>query len=562
MVWFVVALILLIAAVLAILFLNRFYKKATREVALIRTGAGGQRVVLDGGCIAVPFLHKVSEVNMKTTGLEIERLGPKSMITKDRLRVDAGVEFYIRVQPTEDGVATAGQALGGKSFRASELAETLEGKLVDALLSVAARYTMDDLQDKRGQYASEVSEALSPNLAMNGLVLESVSLKRLDQTPFHALDENNAFNALGMRRLAEIITVNKKERAAIEAEAEVAVRQSHLDATKKKLRIEQEEEQAQLEQQREIATTRALSQADIAEQQASAELRREHARISREREVRGSEIERDRELRALDLESALAIETTNADNAIKLAAKRVEKAKALAKAEAARSEEVVAKEAVDTARSQAVAERERQIALIRAAEQADVDNARVKSETGTLLAMAEAEAKAMIDRAMAEKDQLVAKAEGTAALVKAENSQSPELIRMKLDMARIDALPEIVARMLKPAEKIESIRINNITGFGAGGAYGASNGAGSANGAGHGPGGERPAINQVVDGVLSMALQLPAVRKLGEEVGLNIGEGLQGLSDSLSSGPAARTAETTGTAGTKPAKITRSEKKP
>lgn len=210
MVWFVVALILLIAAVLAILFLNRFYKKATREVALIRTGAGGQRVVLDGGCVAVPFLHKVSEVNMKTTGLEIERLGPKSMITKDRLRVDAGVEFYIRVQLTEDGVATAGQALGGKSFRASELAETLEGKLVDALLSVAARYTMDDLQDKRGQYAADVSEALSPNLAMNGLVLESVSLKRLDQTPFHALDENNAFNALGMRQQAEIITVNKK----------------------------------------------------------------------------------------------------------------------------------------------------------------------------------------------------------------------------------------------------------------------------------------------------------------------------------------------------------------
>jgi flotillin len=186
-----------------------------------------------------------------------------------------------------------------------------------------------------------------------------------------------------------------------------------------------------------------------------------------------------------------------------------------------------------------VAERERQIALIRAAEQADVDDTRVKSETGTLLAMAQAEAKAMIDRARAEKDQLVAKAEGTAALVKAENSQSPELIRMKLDMARIDALPEIVARMLKPAEKIESIRINNITGFGAGGAYGAATAAPN----GHGPGGERPAINQVVDGVLSMALQLPAVRKLGEEVGLNIGDGLQGLSESLSGAPAPKADE-------------------
>jgi flotillin len=548
MVWFVVLLILLVAGILAILFLNRFYKKATREVALVRTGAGGQRVVLDGGCIAMPFLHKVSEVNMKTTGLEIERLGPKSMITKDRLRVDAGVEFYIRVQPTEEGVATAAQALAGKSFRASELAETLEGKLVDALLSVAARYTMDELQDKRGQYAAEVTETLAPNLANNGLLLESVSLKRLDQTPFHALDENNAFNALGMRRLAEIITVNKKERAAIEAEAEVAVRQSQLDATKRKLVIEQEEEQAQIEQQRQIETTRAASQADIAEQQAGAELRREHARIDREREVRASEIERDRALRALDLEATLATERGKLDNAIALADKRVEEARAAAKAENARAEEVVAQEAVDTARSTAVAERERQIALIRAADQADVDNTRVRSETGTLLAMAQAEAKAMIDRAKAEKDQLIAKAEGTAALVKAENSQSPDLIRMKLDMARIDALPEIVARMVKPAEKIESIRINNVTGFGAGGPYGP--------GKGDGDGRERTAINQVVDGVLSMALQLPAVKKLGEEVGLNIGEGLKGLSDSLSGPPAEE-----GTDKTK-GKATRSKNKP
>ena len=523
MVWFVATIILAIAVILAILFLNRFYRKATREIALIRTGAGGQRVVLDGGVISMPFLHKISEVNMKTTGLEIERLGPKSIITKDRLRVDASAEFYVRVQPSREGVATAAQALAGKSFRASELAETLEGKLVDALLSVAARYTMDELQDKRAEYAAEVSQMLEANLAQNGLVLESVSLKRLDQTPFHALDENNAFNALGMRRLAEIIAVNKKERAAIESDAEVSVRQSHLDATKRKLLIEQEEEQAQIEQQRQIEITRAASQAEVAEQQASAELRREHARIAREREVRATEIERDRTIRALDVEASLATDKAQADKAIVLAGKRIEEAKALAKADAARAEEAAAEEAVGTARSTAVAEREKQLALIRAAEQADVDTTRVRSETGTILAMAQAEAKAMIDRAKAEKDQLIARAEGTAALVKAENSQSQELIAMKLDMARIDALPEIVARMMKPAEKIESIRINSITGFGSSGPYGG----------GEGGSNERPAVNQVVDGVLSMALQLPAVKKLGEEVGINIGDGLKGLSDSL-----------------------------
>ena len=126
MTWFITIIVLLIAAILLILFLNRYYRKATREVALVRTGQGGQRVVLDGGCIAVPFLHKVSEINMRTSKLEIERVGPKSVITADRLRVDVGAEFYVRVDATEKGVATAAQALAGKTFRASELADTLE----------------------------------------------------------------------------------------------------------------------------------------------------------------------------------------------------------------------------------------------------------------------------------------------------------------------------------------------------------------------------------------------------------------------------------------------------
>ena len=110
---------------------------------------------------------------------------------------------------------------------------------------------------------------------------------------------------------------------------------------------------------------------------------------------------------------------------------------------------------------------------------------------------------------------------------------------MKLDMARIEVMPDMVGRMLKPAEKIESIRINNITGFGSGGPYG--NGTGTGSGTGTGGGNNGPAINQVVDGVLSMALQLPAVKKLGEEVGINISDGLKGLSDSLAGSNAGST---------------------
>ena len=526
MIWFLTIIVLFAIACLGVVFLNRYYRKATREVALVRTGLGGQRVVLDGGCLALPFLHKVSEINMRTSKLEIERLGSDSVITRDRLRVDVGAEFYIRVEATEEGVTTAAQALAGKTFRASDLAETLEGKLVNAMLSVAAGYSMESLQDERANYTADVSRMLGEDLAQNGLRLESVSLTRLDQTPFHALDENNAFNALGMRRLAEIIATNRKERAEIESDAEVSVHQSQLNTTKRKLLLSQEEEEAVIAQQREIETARAASQADIAEEQSSSERRREAARIVREREVRLSEIERDRDLRREQLDSELSTETAEIDNAVALAAKRIEQAAAETEAQAARAREVKAEEQVQTARETATAEREKALALIRAAEQSEVDDTRVRSEAGTLISMAEAQARATVERANAEKDELLARAQGTAALIEAENAQSPELIGFKLDRERMKVLPGIVEKMMKPAEKIESIRINHIAGIGEGIGTGAREGDGGA-------GGDGSAMNQVVDGMLKLALQLPAVRKLGEEVGLNVGSGVRGLSASL-----------------------------
>ena len=39
--------VVVIAIIVAIVLLNRFYRKASREVALIRTGLGGQRIVTD-----------------------------------------------------------------------------------------------------------------------------------------------------------------------------------------------------------------------------------------------------------------------------------------------------------------------------------------------------------------------------------------------------------------------------------------------------------------------------------------------------------------------------------
>ena len=36
------------------LVLARLYRRATREVSLVKTGAGGKKVIMDGGTVVVP----------------------------------------------------------------------------------------------------------------------------------------------------------------------------------------------------------------------------------------------------------------------------------------------------------------------------------------------------------------------------------------------------------------------------------------------------------------------------------------------------------------------------
>jgi len=463
-------------------------------------------------------LHKVEEINMRTLRIEVRRTGDKSVITEDRMRVDVELEFYVRVIPTAEGIATAAQALGAKSFTVDGIRNLLEGRFVDAVQAVAARHTMDSLHEGRAEFVSNISDLLRENLKQNGILLDSVSLTRLDQSAFSSFDENNAFNAVGLRKLAEIIAVNRKKRAEIEADAEISVRQTQLEATKQRLILTQQEEEAQISQHLEIEKIRAASDAEAAKARESAMIASEEARIERERQTRATEVAKQSQLRKLEVESQLGLEMKKVDSAIQLAAKHVEEAKSRAQAELARTEVVLAEEHEQPERARAVADRSHEIALKRVNEQGSVEQAKAETEAGVLLRRIRAEAEAVRTKAEAERLRLLAQSEGERAVIEAENSQTDALIRMKLEQYRLDRLPEIVSQMMKPAEKIESIRINQLSGFG-GGASGPSGG--------NGDGSQKTPINQVMDSILGMALQLPALRSIGDSIGLDFSSAVE-----------------------------------
>ncbi|WP_300034536.1 flotillin domain-containing protein [uncultured Roseobacter sp.] len=519
------------------LVLGRLYRRATREVSLVKTGAGGKKVIMDGGTVVVPLLHEVSPVNMKTLRLEVQRSHEGALITKDRMRVDVGVEFYVSVNATEEGIGRAAQTLGDRTFFVDQLRELIEGKLVDGLRAVAAQMTMDELHENRAEFVQEVQNAVSEDLLKNGLELESVSLTALDQTPFEALDENNAFNAVGMRKLAEVIAKSKKERAEIDADADVSVRRAAMEAERLKLKIEQDERQAAIAQRQEIATLEAAQEAEIARRQEDAEREKEQARIKREEAIRGADIARERAIREAEITRDRELEVADQERQIIIATKSEEESRARASADEARAEATKASESIETARSVATAERSKRIALIEAEREAEREATRIRlaaqaekdaaqDRAEALREEARADADALTIRADAKKADLLAEAEGRRAIVESENAITDEIVNMKIALARLEKLPEVVAQMVKPAEKIDSIKIHHIGGMNA-----------LPGSAGAGGGGDKAPINQALDSIMGMAVQLPALKKLGEDLGVSMEDGVAGLANSLGAAP-------------------------
>lgn len=506
-----------------------FYQRSTREYSLIRTGLGGRKVVMDGGVVVLPYFHDVSKVNMQTLRFEVNRSADQALITKDRMRVDVGVEFYVSVDPTIDAISRAAQTLGSRTSNPEKLHELIDGKLIDTLRAVAARMTLDELHENRGEFVAEVRQSVAESLSRNGLALESVSLTSLDQTPFSALDENNAFNAVGMRRLAEVIATSKKERALIDRDAEVAVHRSTMEASKLKLNIDLEQQAAELDQVREIETLRAQQLAEIAERKAESEKASNAARIQMERAIRYEDIAREQAIREAEIARATALEAAEQDRNIAVAERSQEESKALAAADLARAEAVSAAEAIATARAVADAERKKQVAILNARQQSEISseqliaNAQAEAQSAVETAkatLAEAEAKAQVSKMRLEalRATLSTKAEGKRALNEADNVLNAEIVALKADLAKLDALPRIVAQMVKPAEKINSINVHQISGLGS-----SSSGAGA----------QKPVVNQALDSVMDMAVQLPALKKLGEELGMSIDKGVSGITEAV-----------------------------
>jgi uncharacterized membrane protein YqiK len=521
-----------IVVAITVWLLHWLYLRSSKERSFVRTGLGGQKVVLGGGAFVLPIVHDVIPVNMNTLRLEVARGRDKALITKDRMRVDVIAEFYVRVKAEAQAVADAAQTLGTRTLEPEKLRELIEGKFVDALRTAAAEMTMEELHEKRGEYVRRVRTSVAGDLLKNGLELEAASLTQLDQTAMEFFNPSNAFDAEGLTRLTEQIERRKKQRNDVEQDTMISIRSKNLEAEKLALDIDREAEYARLLQEREVEVARAQQRAELARERASSERASEtaqisareaieKARIATDRALEEERIAKERELQAREIDRRKALELAEQQRAIAIAEQSKAESEARAVADQARARAVAEEERVFTARETEMASRRKQIELIEASKEAEREalrltmaadaEKRAASDRGEALrAQAEAEADSDKIRALALKVRHEIDAEGTRLMNQAQNVLTAEARMSALRMSLVERLEGIIRESVRPLERIEGIKILHVEGLGGGHSNGDASGSSFA--------------DSVVNSALRFRAQAPLVDQLLREIGVQGGD--------------------------------------
>ena len=397
----VITLTILIAV--GVYLLHWLYRHSSKDQSFVRTGSGGERVVMGGGALVIPIIHDITVVNMNAVPIEIRRQGEQSLITKNKIRIDLVTEFSVRVIESKEGVRTAARTLGARTQDPTALKEVVQGKLIDAMSTVAASMTLDEIHEGRQHFISQVSEIAHEAVLQNGLELESASLTSLNQASLSYFDERNQFDAEGMTLIVKETEARRKLRNQIENETRVQISTKDFETEQRIIEIDRELEFSRIDQARdiemkkakqasEIETERSVSQIAITEARIRTEEESERFQINKTRAVEEARIASDNEVKSLAIqrETETDIAEVNARSQLekeRLQSRQQIESERVAREQEVREEQIQSKLTVATFETEA----DGKIENARLLTQNEVETARVNTEKSIELANVESE---------------------------------------------------------------------------------------------------------------------------------------------------------------------------
>ena len=470
----VITLTILIAV--GVYLLHWLYRHSSKDQSFVRTGSGGERVVMGGGALVIPIIHDITVVNMNAVPIEIRRQGEQSLITKNKIRIDLVTEFSVRVIESNEGVRTAARTLGARTQDPTALKEVIQGKLIDAMSTVAASMTMDEIHEGRQHFISQVSDIAREAVLQNGLELESASLTSLNQASLSYFDERNQFDAEGMTLIVKETEARRKLRNQIENETRVQISTKDFETEQRIIEIDRELEFSRIDQARdiemkkakqasEIETERSASQIAITEARVRTEEESERFQINKTRAVEEARIVSDNEVKSLAIQRGTETDIAEVNARGQLEKERLQSRQQIESERVAREQEVreaqiQSKLTVATFETEA----DGKIENARLLTQNEVETARVNTEKSIELANVESERMVRITAQEARSE--FERAEVTRSLiVETERLRMEEEVRArdierqhKIKMAETASYREVEDARVVADREIEELR--------------------------------------------------------------------------------------------------------
>ena len=470
----VITLTILIAV--GVYLLHWLYRHSSKDQSFVRTGSGGERVVMGGGALVIPIIHDITVVNMNAVPIEIRRQGEQSLITKNKIRIDLVTEFSVRVIESNEGVRTAARTLGARTQDPTALKEVIQGKLIDAMSTVAASMTLDEIHEGRQHFISQVSDIAHEAVLQNGLELESASLTSLNQASLSYFDERNQFDAEGMTLIVKETEARRKLRNQIENETRVQISTKDFETEQRIIEIDRELEFSRIDQARdiemkkakqasEIETERSASQIAITEARVRTEEESERFQINKTRAVEEARIASDNEVKSLAIQRETETDIAEVNARSQLEKERLQSRQQIESERVAREQEV-REEQIQSKLTVATFETEvdGKIENVRLATQNEVETARVNTEKSIELANVESERMVRITAQEARSE--FERAEVTRSLiVETERLRMEEEVRArdierqhKIKMAETASYREVEDARVVADREIEELR--------------------------------------------------------------------------------------------------------
>ena len=290
------------------------------------------------------------------------------------------------------------------------------------------------------------------------------------------------------------IATNKAEQ-----EREIEAHKLEQQQAIEEARIKQEEvvKSTEISQKQRLDTARIEQERQVQETEISQKQAVEIARVQQEQQIEEAQIQRERTVEKAKIEQQRIVEETGissrivliekereekeaqAENAIQISIKEKEREAALIELLDISAQKATAEASVLTAEAVEEAERHSKIALIRAEQEADEERiAKERAADAEAYAVVEsakaeleaAEVKAQAQRILAEAFlvEAKAKADGEEASIAAKNQADSKVLVSDAILALVESLPEVTNELMKPAERIESIRVLDLGGGGNG----------------------------------------------------------------------------------------------